>query len=426
MNAGTNENPTLPPAAMAAMTAITASPTDAPRCCFICLTDEDASDPPNSWVDPCPCTLEVHQDCMLSWLTDCERFGRPLNCPICKSAIKMEGAWDPIVPMTDLIAKRFTKISPFMLFTALSLGIQFSMQMYGVIALWAFSGKDAMIRFIIGPTMMTGGRRIAGLALTRERFTKALVLMNVAPALLIGHLFPGWSDEIFLPITSFYGIYQVLYSQQFFTWLPSPQLALTVFPFIRSVYCNLYKKLVLPYEKTLDRQLLGLPAVEPRAEHGNQNQGRRPNGQAQRSMFDFLQTVIDALEEDGEDATQIRQFQAGVWNEERNAEGQGEGDDPAGAPDALAELADAHAPVEAPADSALVGDDAAAPAPNVPRDPAAPAPEAQAPNHEAPQAPARRMSTSPFLSSVSNFIVNALILPGASFAAGEAWVRRCV
>lgn len=51
--------------------------------------------------------------------------------------------------------------------------------------------------------------------------------------------------------------------------------------------------------------------------------------------------------------------------------------------------------------------------------PAADAEPAQQ-NHEAPPAPARRMGLGAILSNVSNMIVSALILPGVSFAAGEA------
>ncbi|KAM3441643.1 hypothetical protein MY4824_001421 [Beauveria thailandica] len=448
-------NPTLAPAAMDAITAPRAP--DAPRRCFICLTDEDPGDAPGSWVDPCPCTLEAHQDCMLSWVTDCERSNRPLRCPVCKSPIEMEGSWDPVVLLSDLISKRFTKTSPLVLFTALSLGVQFSMQMYGAMALWTFSGKDAMMRFVMGPEMMIDGRRTAPLAFARERITNALVLMNVAPALLVGHLFPGWSNKIFLPTASFYGIYHVMHDEQFFTWPPSPQLALAVFPYIRSVYYNLYKELVLPYETRMNRQLLGLPPVPPRPEPANDGNQNNPNAarnaaHAQGGIVGILQTLIDALDQEEADGhAQADEFQLDIRGEEAHGEGGGEdaimleviveeldmneaagGEINEGAPEA--------APDEVPAgqvDEAgqVVADDAAGDAgdaANAPADDAAPAPvvppaapadaaaDVPAGNHEAPPAPARRMGLGTILSNVSNAIVSALILPGVSFAAGEA------
>lgn len=260
-----------------------------------------------------------------------------------------------------------------------------------------------------------------------------------------------------------------MHDEQFFTWPPSPQLAMAVFPYIRSVYYNLYKELVLPYETRLNRQLLGLPPVQPRAEpandgNGNQNQGAGRNGprnaaQAQGGIVGILQTLIDALEqEEGDDHAQIEEFQIDLRAEER----QGDGEDDEGlmleviveevemdeaALEALdaGDALDAEVAAEAPAleagedgeangagDVAVVAEagdipadeipplvdddpvlvDDAAPAPVVP--PAAPA------NHEAPPAPARRMGLGAILSGVSNAIVTALILPGVSFAAGEA------
>lgn len=190
--------PSIPAAALEAINAPRAP--DAPRRCFICLTDQDPSDPPNSWVDPCPCTLEAHQDCMLSWVTDCERSGKPLKCPVCKELIALEGPWDPVVALSDAVQKRFTHASPFMLFTSVSLGIQFSSQMYGAMAMWMFAGRDALMQFMLGPDMMIDGRHTRGLKFARVG--NAAILMNVAPALLIGQLLPGLGNKIFVPTAS--------------------------------------------------------------------------------------------------------------------------------------------------------------------------------------------------------------------------------
>lgn len=245
-----------------------------------------------------------------------------------------------------------------------------------------------------------------------------------------------------------YGIYHVLHDEQFFTWPPSPQLALAVFPYVRSVYYNLYKELVMPYEMKLSRQLLGLPPVEPRADD---NQNRRRNAQAQGGILGILQTLIDALEQDDEDGQgpQIDNFQLELRAEEREGDAEeegimlemiveeaemegeggveaapnaGDGDLAGEAMDAQAdaaapEAAEAEVPVPAEAviDPLAADEDDAAPAPNVPQ-----APADNPPNHEAPPAPARRMGLGALLSSVSNALVNALILPGVSFAAGEA------
>lgn len=192
--------PSLPPAAIEAITA--ARPPDAPRRCFICLTDEDPSDPPGSWVDPCPCTLEAHQDCMLSWVTDCERSNKPLQCPVCKSMIELEGPWDLVVAATDAVHRRFTRASPLVLFTGVSMGVQFSLQMYGAMALWTFAGKDTLLRFMLGADMVIDGRSAGNMRFVKERIWNALVMMNVAPTLLFGRLLPGLSNKIFLPAAS--------------------------------------------------------------------------------------------------------------------------------------------------------------------------------------------------------------------------------
>lgn len=178
---------------------------DAPRRCFICLTDQEESDPADSWVDPCPCTLEAHQDCILSWVTDCERSGKPLRCPICKAPISLDGPWDPVVSLADAVQARFTRASPLLLFTGLSLGVQFSSQMYGALAMWAFAGGDALIDFMLGSDAAVALHERPGMpprSLKLARVGSAVVLMNIAPTLLIGQLMPRLGNRIFVPTAS--------------------------------------------------------------------------------------------------------------------------------------------------------------------------------------------------------------------------------
>jgi hypothetical protein len=137
---------------------------------------------------------------MLSWVVDCERSNKPLLCPVCKSTISLEGPWDPAVVLHEAIKNRFSYASPLILVTSVSLGIQFSMQMYGAMAMWAFSGREALLRFLLGPQMMIDGRAADGFRL--KRVGNAAVLMNVAPALLIGQLFPSLGNKIFVPTAS--------------------------------------------------------------------------------------------------------------------------------------------------------------------------------------------------------------------------------
>jgi hypothetical protein len=182
-------------------------PVDAPRRCFICLTDEDPSDPPGSWVDPCGCTLEAHQDCMLSWVTDCERSNKPLQCPVCKDRIQLEGLWDPLVAITESVANKFTRASPFMLFSSVTLGAQFSLQMYGAFAMWAFSGREALVDYVLGHEVWNHGEASRILMSGGERLTNALVLTNVGPALLVGQLMPWFGNKIFLSTASVVCLY---------------------------------------------------------------------------------------------------------------------------------------------------------------------------------------------------------------------------
>ncbi|KAI9158866.1 RING finger domain protein [Paramyrothecium foliicola] len=435
--AGTASPPSIPPEALEAINAPRGP--DAPRRCFICLTDQEPSDNPSDWVDPCPCTLEAHQDCMLSWVTDCERSNKPLQCPVCKSVIHLEGPWDPVVALHDAVQRKFTRASPFALATSFSIGVQLSMQMYGAAALWAFSGRDVLLEFILGPNMILDGRAPRRFGLAGQNITNTLQLMSVGPALLIGQLLPSLGNKIFVPTASFYGIYHVLHDEQFLSWPPSPQLAMAVFPYIRSAYYNFWREFAFPYEVQLNRQLQGLPPLPPPQNGRAGNQRRDGGGNGEGGVMGFLQGLLDALDPDDEEhrgvapagaADQIR-----IVHEEV---GGGENEDEDG--EVLVELIiEEVVENEDDADDGPVVDDAdmpqrladeqpaqiAQPRPGQQRDEPLNVPAQQNPpqnhQHEAPQAPpARRPGLGSILSNISNAIVSALILPGISFAMGEA------
>ncbi|KAF7534061.1 hypothetical protein G7Z17_g13424 [Cylindrodendrum hubeiense] len=399
------------------------------RRCFICLTDEEPSDPPSSWVDPCPCTLEAHQDCMLSWVTDCERSNKPLQCPVCKSQIRLEGPWDPIVALTDVVSSKFTRASPFMLLTSVTMGVQFSLQMYGACAMWAFAGRESLVQFMLGPELKVGGQNSRIMRMASERLGNALILMNVGPALLVGQLTPWLGNKIFLPAASLYGVYRVMHDEQFLAWPPSPQMAMTLFPYARSAYLNFWREFVFPYEVNLNRQMQGLPALEPRQNEEPVINQRAVQRNENGGVLGFLNNLLDALEPEDDDegrdnaAAPLRIDHQEVENEDGDIivdivlDGVIEI-----AEEDVNEFSDDEQDGIGNGRNGPVARHAARVVPEVEAEPAAALadPPAQHDEHEAPQAPpARRPGLGSILSGVSNAIVSALILPGISYVMGE-------
>lgn len=215
-----------------------------------------------------------------------------------------------------------------------------------------------------------------------------------------------------------------MHDDGFLAWPPSPQLALAIFPYIRSIYYNMWREFVFPYEMKLNRQILGLPPLDPRQSNAAARENRRNadrNGEG--GIIGFLQNILDALDPDDEEQAGINvegevrievqqeEAPAGENNQdgelvfevvieeeeavENNEENNGENND-----DAPVELPNVHQ-VEIPG-----GNDGQQ--------------EQQDEQHEAPQAPpVQRAGIGTILSNVSNSLVNALILPGVSFAMGE-------
>ncbi|KAK5996664.1 Small glutamine-rich tetratricopeptide repeat-containing protein 2 [Cladobotryum mycophilum] len=391
---------------------------DSLRRCFICLTDEEPTDPKGSWVDPCPCTLEAHQDCMLSWVTDCERSNKPLQCPVCKAPITLEGPWDPIASLHDAFQKKFTKASPFILLTGMSVGVQFSLQMYGAVALWTFAGKEELIKFMFGPDMPVDGRGPGVVKFAKQRVMNALVLMNVAPTLLVSQLLPGLSNKYFMQSASIYGVFTMIRDENFLTWPPSPRLAMVALPIIRRMYWNFWKDFVLPYEVKLNRQIMGLPPLDSSDAPAARNNRPNPQRQGEGGFIGLLQNILDVLDPDEEEhIIGNNHIAAPRVHQEIHVNEQGDDGD------IMVELV----VEEFEEEEEMNGQNGAAQEQQDHRQHQGPAHavagEQQRPagQHEAPQAPpARRLGLGGLLSNVSNSIVSALLLPGISYAMGEA------
>lgn len=263
-----------------------------------------------------------------------------------------------------------------------------------------------------------------------------------------------------------YGMYHVMHDDGFVSWPPSPQLAMAVFPYIRSLYYNLYREFVLPHEMNLNRQLLGLPPIDDarQPDDGREQQARNAERNGEGGVVGFLQGVLDALDPDDEDGQggdeggDFQIFQNGADGGEGNdnhrvildvevvIEGeQGDDDDvdpvmeeDRGDEDEEEDLPDLIDPPPNDEDherEGAAGHEAIRPEDEEPDQQGqqqeqeqgaaeAAAAEEQLPpqnNHDVPPAPpANRVGLGTVLSNFSNQLLSALILPGMSFAMGEA------
>lgn len=246
-----------------------------------------------------------------------------------------------------------------------------------------------------------------------------------------------------------------MHDDNFLSWPPSPQLAMAIFPYARSMYYNLWREFVFPFEVNLNRKLLGLPELQPQEEEQRNNrENANNNGDGGGGgVLGFLQGILDALdpdddhEPDANNPGEVR-FVGGAEGEQGGMvlelvieevqdgddefmevvhEGEGEEEDDEDMPPLL----DLPPREPQPANPGAGGIEAqpiiepAAPIGDAPANQA----EGQIPvvveqpaeghNHEVPQAPPAQRGLGSILSTVSNSIVSALILPGVSFAMGE-------
>jgi hypothetical protein len=163
--------------------------------CFICLhTDVDT---PNAvWVDPCPCSLEAHEGCMLRYIGEMETTRRrsnksPLACPACKAPFIIEEPYDRFLAIRDNLYRRYSRMAPVVLGSFVIGGSFAGAMWYGGTAVSIFIGHDAFARWMEG-----GGRQRLPSTLI-----KLATLSVIGPGLLVFRWLPSLGTVLLLPFS---------------------------------------------------------------------------------------------------------------------------------------------------------------------------------------------------------------------------------
>ncbi|ORY62352.1 uncharacterized protein BCR38DRAFT_347117 [Pseudomassariella vexata] len=272
--------------------------------CFICLGDELEASMPDDWSTPCSCSLEGHQSCLLTWVTDLESQGKEYKCPVCKSKIHVVDRWDPAVRLSDQLLRYCSGLSPIILCGFLGGGVFIANATYGIHAVEVFAGPGAANGYILNQPDKNSvwddlgrGLRTALLPLLggiegaqhRPRNMPTLDAFHfftvslIAPALILNRLHFG--EIVFIPTSLLYAIFFGDYDTDALTWPPLPHKALVAFPTIRALYFRLYRLISghldkrvatlsaahrnLPGETTEAEQLAPRQDVEPEPDDEN-------------------------------------------------------------------------------------------------------------------------------------------------------------
>ncbi|CAI4212122.1 unnamed protein product [Parascedosporium putredinis] len=156
--------------------------------CFICLGDAGEEGDISDWVHPCPCSLEAHHACLLQWVDECERESKPLKCPVCQAPIRVEGAKDLAVELSDAIRNFVNGVSPIAIGSMFGGAVMAGQALYGFHAIRIFAGEEAVLN-------------ILGTGSLRNHVPALLGVPMIAPSLIFYQLFPTFTTAISTPFS---------------------------------------------------------------------------------------------------------------------------------------------------------------------------------------------------------------------------------
>ncbi|KAI0424191.1 hypothetical protein F5Y09DRAFT_347978 [Xylaria sp. FL1042] len=235
------------------------------RRCFVCLVDEPETGLPADWSTPCSCSLEGHQECLLAWVTDLEAQAKDVSCPVCKTPILVTERYDPAIQLSNFLNNKFSRWSPRILLGFIASGALVSSSVYGAKAISWFAGPDAVVAFLLNeskaaaPHFQITRRPRHDYPINLVHFS---ILPLIAPALVINRMNVG--DIVTLPASL---VYAALFnhSAKYFTWPPSPDRVMAVYPALKATYFHIHRALSDSLERSWAAQ-----ARTMSVEHGSQ------------------------------------------------------------------------------------------------------------------------------------------------------------
>lgn len=175
------------------------------RNCFICL-QTSAETPDATWVNPCPCTLEAHEDCLLRWVSETEASSnrsKGLRCPACNARIKLIEPHDTFVRFRERMHRVYSRATPAVLLSLIATCGMAGSSWYGLMAASVFAGPDSAMRWLgLGRAIME--RHWIRVPWWRWRTGwevgfKFWLLHFIAPSLMLNKALPSLGSLFFVP-----------------------------------------------------------------------------------------------------------------------------------------------------------------------------------------------------------------------------------
>ncbi|TLS25278.1 hypothetical protein PpBr36_07899 [Pyricularia pennisetigena] len=284
------------------------------RQCFICLLDSTETPENEDWVNPCPCTLEAHQSCMLRWVAEMEAVGganrsrgrraSTLQCPACKGSIQVYEPFDPALWLRDRLLRTYSAVSPVLLVCFVGGSTFGAMVKFGDFSVATFAGSFSAVRKwrldgIQRPLDPRWFATSAGLRFATVHMFKLWALASIGPALIIQRAFSG-IDSLLLPVSLASSVVMTA-KDNVPHWPPSPDWALTAMPAVSLCYSHVYYMFFGRFEKRLNAAIRGrnpdAPQEEAQVEQQEDDQdqqGPQEPGQRRRNDGDRGVNVWEA------------------------------------------------------------------------------------------------------------------------------------